>query len=60
MLYATRRSRAFTGCYLSSFSIDCTYKTSLYGLSLLEIIGLASPGQSFTSAVTVTLNEVDQ
>lgn len=60
VFFATRRSRALTRCYLSSFSVDCTYKTNLYGLPLLEIAGLASTGQSFTSAVAVILNEDDQ
>ena len=38
-------------------SMDCTYKTNLYGLSLLDIVGLASTGQTYFLAFAFIRDE---
>ena len=38
-------------------SMDCTYKTNLYGLPLLDIVGLASTGQTYFLAFAFIRDE---
>lgn len=60
LFFSTRDARALTRRYLSTFALDCTYKTNLYKLPLLEIVGVSGTGRSFTSAVILMVSESTQ
>ncbi|GAA0145111.1 hypothetical protein LIER_05375 [Lithospermum erythrorhizon] len=38
---------------------DCTYKTSCYGLALLQIVGFNCKGKNFTVAYAFLQNEIE-
>lgn len=57
VFFSTRDAQCLTRRFLSTFALDCTYKTNLYKLPLLEIVGTTATGRTFTSAVVLMVSE---
>jgi hypothetical protein len=57
LAYTLSKARALTHRHPIGLFFDCTYKTNLYKLPLLHIVGSTASGQTFTSAVVLILRE---
>ncbi|KAK9734310.1 hypothetical protein RND81_04G130600 [Saponaria officinalis] len=47
VFFAHKKSVALAKTYITTFVVDCTYKTNKYGMPLLDIIGVSSFNKSF-------------